>query len=296
MIEDSYLHDMRWMMMPKRLADVKTGDRTIDADGRISIVLSKTSAETPSELYRITFVDTYGHVDSYNADAGHVWPLDPSSSDVPLAYRGETEASTGDIATWTTRGHHPILAPIMTPDGAVKHWMVKSCLLVDDNDADKIKVQCLRVDSPTHTFLLASSNDSSLLEHTDQKGNWSNTDQPDLKTIPSSNGVEYRVDKDEYDEVMKSGVPTHNCGGPLTLDTIIPLADGTETTMGGVKIGDMVIGPDGPTRVDGVSQIMQADCLYGLTLEPYPWDDVPEWTADVLADAEDEYEESLTRD
>ena len=275
-------------MRPKRLKDVKTGDKTIDADGRVSTVLSKTIPETPCELYKITLVDTYGHVESYNADASHVWPLDPSSMMIPFSARGETEASTGEIATWVSRGHHPFLSPIVTPDGSIKHWMVKNCLLVNDNDADKIKVQCLRVDSPTHTFLLAPSDRSSALKKTGQLGVKSQ-----LKTLPSSNGIEYPVNEGEYDEVMKSGVPTHNCGGPLTLDTIIPLADGTETTMGDVKIGDEVIGPDGPTLVDGLSPVMQTAHAYGLTLDSYDGDDVPEWTPGMLANAEDEYEESL---
>ena len=325
---------MRWIARKKRLGDVRPGDKTIDIDGRVSTVVSKTTPETPDELYRITLIAA-SHVDnnedsnednngdrnetieeSFLADAGHAWPLDPSSTHVPFDHRGETEASTGDIAAWVSIGLHPVLAPMILPsddcndDTTVMRWIVKNCVLCSDAITNDTMVQCLRVDAPSHTFMLAPTTDdtngSIIDDITDDTNDDISGDNEVInddtvisdKTIrlPSSTGTGsfYDVSDADYSEIMSTSVPTHNCGGPLTLDTVIPLANGESTTMGAIRVGDWVMGPDGPTLVTEISEPMTPVHLYGIESERYDGDDTPEWTVGMLEDAEQEYENGDT--
>ena len=309
---------MRWIARKKRLGDVRPGDKTIDIDGRVSTVVSKTTPETPDELYRITLIAT-SHVDSnednhgdmnktieesFLADAGHAWPLDPSSTHVPFDHRGETEASTGDIAAWVSIGLHPVLAPMILPsddcndDTTVMRWIVKNCVLCSDAITNDTMVQCLRVDAPSHTFMLAPTTDDTNDDTIDDTNGDNEVINDDAvisdKTIrlPSSTGtgLSYDVSDTDYNEIMSTSVPTHNCGGPLTLDTVVPLANGESTTIGKVRVGDWVIGPDGPTLVTEISDVMTPVHLYDIESERYDSDDAPEWTVGMLEDAEREYE------
>jgi hypothetical protein len=196
---------MQWKLARKRLADVQPGDRVIDMNGSVSKVLEKTPERTPDDLYKITFTDSVGKVQTFCADASHIWPLDPDSMSVPGDHIGETEASTEDIAEWTARGYHPRLAHVVSPDGVVDGWIVKTCMLVNDDDAEVARVACLRVGSDTHTFLLASEDDHDEPHDAD-------ADERSVE-LTSVDGSRYAVSEHDYRAMMAGSAPTHNCGG-----------------------------------------------------------------------------------
>lgn len=246
--------NMVWMLKRKKLADVKTGDLLVDEDGRTTRVDAVTEEEEDGEIFKITLVNNLGVKSCYNATASHVWPLDASSAgSLPEEARGESEATTIDIAGWVGLGYHPVLSPIMS-DGKNIRWTVASCVMLNDEESSKIKTRCVKVDSPTHTFMLASD---SVRKTT---GNSSSSTK-----MPTSDGHWIEVSAEDLKEVMTTSTPTHNCGGPLTLDTEIPLFSGGVTTMGDVRIGEILIGSGNrPVKVTQVSQVMEPDDLYEL--------------------------------
>ena len=242
------------MLKRKKLSDVKTGDLLVDEDGRATRVDAVTGEEEDGEIFKITLVNNLGVKSCYNATASHVWPLDASASgSLPENAEGESEATTMDIAGWVGLGYHPVLSPIMS-NGVSIRWTVASCVMLSDEEASKIRTKCVKVDSPTHTFMLASE---SIRKNADGKS---------TKTkMPTSDGRWIEVCADDLREVMTTSAPTHNCGGPLTLDTEIPLFSGGVTTMGEVRTGETLIGSGNrPVRVTQVSQVMEPDDLSEL--------------------------------
>lgn len=251
----------------KRLGDIKPGDVLVDPDGRATAVSSVTAEETPKELYELMLADNNGHKAKVLADIDHVWPLDVSiPGRVPSTAIGEHECTTGQLAEWTMEGWQPALSPMMIAGQPIS-WTVRSCLLAPASEAST-KVKCVSVDSPTHSFLLAGNGTDSV-----------NVPQDDSRDL-GLDSVEV-VDEDAFRQIAEGAVPTHNCGGPLTLDTMIPLADGSITTMGEIQAGDVVLAPDGsPASVLSTSAVMDGDEMWELDFEPV--DDVVSWSEEDL--------------
>lgn len=206
----------------KRIGDVEVGDVLLDEDGNETLVVGKTAKFLSHDMYDVTFENLVTReVKTIRADGSHVWPMDPywsnSLPDDDDAH-GMVEASTKTLNDMYARGLHPQLSRTIDDDGNVSVWAVYSCY-----PGDPEEVQCLNVDAPTHTFMLAADGD---------------------------------------------GVPTHNCGGPLTLDTMLVLADGGRVSMGEVKTGDRLVSIDGePTTVVSTSPVMTAEMLYEFEFE-----------------------------
>ena len=246
----------------RRLGDVKPGDVLIDPDGRATTVSSVTAEETPKELYEMLLADNAGHKATVLADVDHIWPLDVSiPGRVPSSFIGEHECTTGQLAEWTMEGWQPALSPMMI-NGKPISWTVRSCSLAPASEAST-KVKCVSVDSPTHSFLLAGDNADNV--------DVSQDDDRDL----GLDSIEV-VDEDTFRQIAEGAVPTHNCGGPLALDTVIPFADGTTTTMGRIQPGDVVLAPDGsPANVLSTSSIMDGEEMWELGFDlvddEHPW-------------------------
>ncbi len=257
------------------------------------------------------------------ADSGHAWPLDPGAyGSTPPEAEGETEASTGDIARWVARGWQPQLSPVLT-DGTVMHWIVRRALLLPDSVARDTKVKCVRVDSPTHSFMLADNSD--LRNRSDVNSLEARSDSIDdgndgLDGVIHSKMVDVPVDKDldggdsvlslddlagmdlddapgvmhvdreAFDLITKHGMPTHNCGGPLTLDTLIKTPEGS-VTMGSVAVGDKVLNPIGEeAEVLWKSPLMLPEALLRLSIGPVEDPGVQSWSMSDLIYAEMQHE------
>jgi hypothetical protein len=216
----------------KRLADVEVGDVLADIDGEPARVISKTPIHMTERLYKIVFSDPYGRLNSVKADAEHVWPLADVSWWVDEDGNEHTDATTSILNEWYLEGRRAVLAPMKGSEDIIA-WTVYSCYPTDASE-----VQCIEVDSPTHTFLLASNDADSVL-----------------------------VDPNRF-RVMEESLPTHNCGGPLALDTIVPLFDGGYTTMGEIQVGDKIVSQDETmTTVLETSEVMRAEELWEIEFE-----------------------------
>lgn len=303
----------------KPLKDVRVGDVLIDSDARLTTVTGETVEETPSQLFELEILNDAGQKMKVRADSGHAWPLDPGAyGSTPPEAEGETEASTGDIARWVARGWQPQLSPVLT-DGTVMHWIVRRALLLPESVARDTKVKCVRVDSPTHSFMLAD--DSDLRNGSDgnplEAGSDSIDDgNDDLDGVIHSKMVDVPVDKDldggdsvlslddlagmdlddapgvmhvdreAFDLITKHGMPTHNCGGPLTLDTLIKTPEGS-VTMGSVAVGDKVLNPIGEeAEVLWKSPLMLPEALLRLSIGPVEDPGVQSWSMNDLIYAE----------
>lgn len=201
---------------PTRLGDIRVGDWVVDVNGEPTRVLDVTSLQPSNELYTLTFYNMNTNVQStIITDGEHVWPLNsnPTVGSVPPEWSGETEATSRIISDWCARGFTPELC-LTYADNNIVRIIIRDCVQMSVKEAEKRRVLCLKVDSPTHSFMVC---DDSVKNNT---------------TIRVNNVVEH-------------GVPTHNCGGPLTLDTIIPLFNGKTTTMGDIKVGDVAVGVNG---------------------------------------------------
>ena len=74
----------------------------------------------------------------------------------------------------------------------------------------------------------------------------------------------------------------------MTLDTPLKLADGGVVLMGDVKAGMRLLSADGePTTVVATSPIMPPRRLFSFRFETDSDEDLPEWTPETLAEAED---------
>lgn len=302
----------------KPLKDVRVGDVLIDSDARLTTVTGETVEETPSQLFELEILNDDGQKMKVRADSGHAWPLDPGAyGSTPPEAEGETEASTGDIARWVARGWQPQLSPVLT-DGTVMHWIVRRALLLPESVARDTKVKCVRVDSPTHSFMLAD--DSDLGNGSD--GNPLETESDsiddgndDLDVVIHSKMVDgpvkdldggdsvlslddlagmdlddapgvMHVDREAFDLITKHGMPTHNCGGPLTLDTLIKTPEGS-ITMGSVAVGDKVLNPIGEeAEVLWKSPLMLPEALLRLSIGPVEDPGVQSWSMNDLIYAE----------
>ena len=281
----------------KPLKDVKKGDVLIDSDARLTTVTGETVEETPGQLFELEILNDEGRKMKVRVDAGHAWPLDPGAyGSTPPEAEGETEASTGDIARWVTRGWQPQLSPVLN-DGTVMHWIVRRALLLPDSVARETKVKCVQVDSPTHSFMLADdpAKNSGVSGEIDEihsavvtpdadaddslpgaAGPLSLDDLADMD-IDKAPGVMH-VDREAFDLIAKHGMPTHNCGGPLTLDTTIRTPDGL-TTMGEVKTGDKILNPVGEeTVVKWKSPLMIPTALVRLSIVQAERPGTTDWT------------------
>lgn len=302
----------------KPLKDVRVGDVLIDSDARLTTVTGETVEETPSQLFELEILNDDGQKMKVRADSGHAWPLDPGAyGSTPPEAEGETEASTGDIARWVARGWQPQLSPVLT-DGTVMHWIVRRALLLPNSVARDTKVKCVRVDSPTHSFMLAD--DSDLRNGSDgnplEAGSDSIDDgNDDLDVVIHSKMVDgpvkdldggdsvlslddlagmdlddapgvMHVDREAFDLITKHGMPTHNCGGPLTLDTLIKTPEGS-VTMGSVAVGDKVLNPIGEeAEVLWKSPLMLPEALLRLSIGPVEDPGVQSWSMNDLIYAE----------
>lgn len=200
---------------PTRLGDIRVGDWVVDVNGEPTRVLEVTNLQPSNELYKLTFYNVSTNVQStIVADGEHVWPLNsnPTVGSIPPEWSGETEVTSRIISDWCARGFTPELCLTYANDNIV-HIIVRDCVQMNVKEAEKHKVLCLKVDSPTHSFLICDNS--------------------------TNNGEISGV------EAVEHSVPTHNCGGPLTLDTVIPLFNDETTTMGDIKVGDEAKGVNG---------------------------------------------------
>ena len=258
-------------MIRKRLGDVRPGDVLLDENGRTTRVTGVTPEKTPDALYEVLLESNTGRRVRIRADEGHAWPIDPADAvGIPVDAQGETEASTLDVAAWTARGLHPALAPSTTVDGVIHRWRVRSCVLLPPEESERTRVACVRVDSPSHTFLVDDASTP-----VDDEIASSEPGNGDV-TLTGPSGEMVAVDRASYDRAMR-GVPTHNCGGPLTLDTAIRRDDGGIVRMGDVRVGDRLRTVGGSsTIVTGVSPIMDPVALTEVVLEPVAGTGLPD--------------------
>lgn len=244
---------------PTRLGDIRVGDWVVDVNGEPTRVLEITDLQPSSELYMLTFYNIDTNVQStIIADGEHVWPLNPAPTvgSVPPEWSGETEATSRIISDWCARGFTPELCLIYANNNIV-HIIVRDCVQMNVKEAEKHKVLCLKVDSPTHSFMVC---DDSVKNST---------------TMGADNVVEHSV-------------PTHNCGGPLTLDTVIPLFDGSNTTMGDIKVGDVAVGVNGEeVKILAKSPAIKPEYCVELVLERDMGDLT--WSEQDLLNAEKNY-------
>lgn len=267
-------------VVKKALGDVKPGDRLIDAEARVTTVLDTTDETSPVSLFELDVMNDDGERFKLRAEGSHVWPLDPEAyGSLPPDAEGETEATTSDIAKWVAGGWQPRLSPAMV-DGSIMHWVVRRALLMPDDVRDSTKVKCVKVDSPTHTFMLADDDNS----------------ESQLTTLEdlASNGIDdapgvIQVSPETFDLIARHGVPTHNCGGPLTLDTMLKTPEGC-VSMGDVETGDMVLNPVGePVEVLWKSPLMIPDDIIELDIEPADDTVIPDWTIDDFIHADEDF-------
>lgn len=302
----------------KPLKDVRVGDVLIDSDARLTTVTGETVEETPSQLFELEILNDDGQKMKVRADSGHAWPLDPGAyGSTPPEAEGETEASTGDIARWVARGWQPQLSPVLT-DGTVMHWIVRRALLLPESVARDTKVKCVRVDSPTHSFMLADNSDlgnGSDVNSLEAGSDSIDDGNDDLDVVIHSKMVDgpvkdldggdavlslddlagmdlddapgvMHVDREAFDLITKHGMPTHNCGGPLTLDTLIKTPEGS-ITMGSVAVGDKVLNPIGEeAEVLWKSPLMLPEALLRLSIGPVEDPGVQSWSMSDLIYAE----------
>lgn len=223
----------------KKLRDIKPGDTVIDINGSPTRVQSLTPVRVSCDVYKITLKNNQGRIATVKADAEHNWPI---ASVMSTGLAGHIQ----DRDTLTTRelyedclaGNHAMLEPAYG-DRTIAYWLVYSVTMIDP-----IEVECIRVESDTHTFLIATCHD------TDRDGD---------------DGQE----TESLDYVVQHGIPTHNCGGPLTLDTRLRKYMGGTISMGDVHPGDVLVTNNGePTTVLEESPIMMANTIYEVTLEP----------------------------
>lgn len=228
-----------------RLDEISKGDIVLSEMGIETEVESLTEKHTPDDMFRISFIDEKHErrrIFTVKAAGTHIWPVDVNATahsaqngnyDINESIR---EMTSLEIYEAVRHGVNPVLSPIYG-DGRMINWRVYSISYIEPSE-----VMCMKVNDPTHTFMIATKYDDG-------------TD----------------ADKHGYthEEAMSMAIPTHNCGSPLTLDTVITKADGSETTMMEVKPGDILMGSeDKPTMVKSVSRIMEPEHLYELTLEP----------------------------
>lgn len=281
-----YLPLMAWIMRKKRIADLEPGDKLIDENGQVTVVEFKTEAKTPVELYELLLQAGDGSRMTVRADGDHLWPLDPGKpGSLPPDYAGETEADSRTMSEWTAAGWQPVLAPLAGADGTAVSWTVRSCSMLSAGEAASTRVQCVKVDSPTHTFLVASPTSGTGEAGTGGGASLAGDDAVPA-TLATDSGVTL-VDGETLDSVLNQSVPTHNCGGPLTLDTPLMLADGGTVAMGDVRPGMTLVSATGEaTRVLSTSPVMVPERLFELGFEPDDDAGLPEWTPELLAAAE----------
>lgn len=232
----------------KRLDRVHAGDTVISAGGEPVKVAALTPKHMPDDMYAITFRDYgreawQGSLFTVHSAGSHLWPVDTSATNMQIIPEEERlkghetieSVSTRAIYRMAREGNRAMLRPVQTSQGTVR-WVSYSVVMETPSE-----VMCLNVDSEDHTFLIACTHDSQ--------------EQP--------------AHADSIDTALKDGIPTHNCGSPLALDTPVPMYDGTMKTMGDITPGDVVIGSDGnPADVVSASPVMMPEHLYRMTLEP----------------------------
>lgn len=221
--------------MRKKLRDIKPGDMVVDINGDATRVESVTPVRVSREAYKVTLKNHDGRLAVVKADAEHLWPMaSPLNGMLSADARDKDYLTTRELYENYRDSKHAMFSPAYG-DSTISYWQVYCVTVIDP-----IEVQCLRVESETHTFLIAAR-------------------QGDASNAPVSN----------IDYVVENGIPTHNCGGPLTLDTRLKRYMGGTVSMGDVHVGDVLVTENGePTTVLEESPIMMADTLYEVTLEP----------------------------
>lgn len=230
----------------KRLDGIQVGDTLISSTGAPTMVTGITPVHIPDDMYGLTFRDYgrdgwQGSLFTVHAAGSHLWPVDTSATNIQIIPQEERlkghesveSVSTRAIYDMSRKGNRAMLKPVQTAQRTVR-WVSYSVVMEKPSE-----VMCLNVDAPDHTFLIACAHDGS------------------------------GAHADSIDDAIRDGIPTHNCGSPLALDTPVPMHDGTTKTMETVTPGDVVIGSDGaPASVVSASPVMMPEHLYRITLEP----------------------------
>lgn len=225
-----------------RLDDIKEGDRLLTEMGVETNVKSLTPIHREDDTYRISFIDDKHdrkRIYTVKAAGSHLWPVDVDATAHSMQAgdfdTGESirEMTSDEIYEAVRSGVHPMLAPVCG-DGRMINWRVYSISFINPED-----LMCINVDDPTHTFLIS-------------------TIHPDAGNVHMNHA-----------DALANSIPTHNCGSPLALDTVLTREDGSDVTMAEVKKGDVIEGSNGNmTMVKAVSHVMEPEHLYRLTLEP----------------------------
>lgn len=226
----------------RKLKDLKTGDLVLDIDGHPTKVVSKTPIRLSNDVYSIVLKNQNGNLKTIKADGKHLWPMAaPLNGSLPEPYRNLDEMTTSELYETYQMGFHAMLSPAYSHTG-MSIWQVYSVCMATDRE-----VQCITVESPTHTFLIASDHDRE-------------------EFIGDGNVEDASTDDLTY--VIDHSIPTHNCGGPLALDTRLTLYKGGYTTMADVKVGDVLVSENGrPTTVTETSPVMMAESMYEIEFE-----------------------------
>lgn len=252
----------------ERLDSLRIGDLLMTGNGTKTKIVSTTPIHTPDDMYRMTFIDESGDTPrmfTVKAAGSHLWPVDMDET-VRSMQGGQMgtslpvqQMSSKQMEEAMRAGVRASLVAVQG-NGHLVHWRAYSISCMKPSP-----VMCVEIDDPTHVFMIAS-------EYADRAGLPKNDDK-DTATAQKAVREAITVVSGHYhatdaSSALMHSLPTHNCGSPLALDTVLPKYDGTETTMQEVKVGDILIGSNGqPVPVIGLSPVMEADKVYEVELE-----------------------------
>lgn len=223
-----------------RMDSLRKNDVVLSEMGVETAITGLTETHTPDEMFRIVFIDRNAdknRMHTVKAASEHIWPVDVNATAHAMQAgdydTGEPvkEMTSMEMYELVQHGIRPVLSPVHDGERLI-NWQVYSIAFMTPEP-----VKCIRVDDPTRTFLIAATHDAET-------------------TMNKLNACHH-------------GIPTHNCGSPLALDTVITREDGSQTTLMDIHEGERILGSNGAyTTVTGVSRIMNPEHLYELELEP----------------------------
>lgn len=221
------------------LNKIAQDDICLACTGEETHILEATDEKVPNRMFNITFKNlSNNQLFTVKAADVHEWSVDVNETLKDSKFRNGSDVKLGtksmdssELYNLYTMDVKVVLTPIVANNELV-YYQVYSISFTEP-----VPSICLKVDNPTHTFMIASTHN-------------------ELNNI-------------KKEDVMACSIPTHNCGSPLSVSTVLTKENGEETTMLDVQTGDKILGSDNKyVTVEGLSDIMKPDNLYKMTLQP----------------------------
>lgn len=221
------------------MKDLKIGDFAVSYTGETTRIVETTPKIVPEETFLITFKNLQtGRLCSVKAANTHIWAVDQvntvkavKTGDFELADNSITSVNTQTLYDWYKNGVKAVMPPTVDENKDFTLWQVYSCTYYETTEC-----MCIKVENPTHTFLIAATHEPIVGEN---KNN-----------------------------MLKNAIPTHNCGSPLAVDTMLSMEDETQKPLLYAKPGDRIKGSNGTiTTIQSVSPILMPDECYTITVE-----------------------------